>query len=947
MKKVLKKIINLIFLNLSFNIFALETDISIFYDMNSAFNSGFYPGTIQYAERLIQNFPESIYISNAYFQKGVSLLNLKNFEESENSLKDGLKVCEKKSNLYYETEYFLANCYENQKKYNEALILYFDYCKNNKNGKYFDSAILNSGKVFYYQKEFNSAIKNFEYVLQNGKKFNKISYEDSLLKICDSYNKSKNQKKTVELFNKIPFENLSDRTKIIFRDFTADAYNLLGEYKKSYDLYCENLLVAENENKSNALKKAYKLSSEHKNEIKENPGRILQIAQENFTDSDKLLCEFWIRMAIDELNQKNFNQSEEYLKEAEKKALNSEKEFIYLVRAENEFLKESSEKSAKTAEKILNSAEKELNLNSESKYFLDYQKSHIKYLTFSKDFNSAAKKIEILSELDDDSKYYLALAFYNLGDFEKSVQILENSTNSLKALSFLKLQNHNEALKIFDELNFQDKLNDEQRLNYSKILLYSGRYRESQIQAAKCSQNEAKYILALAQFNTKNWNFAEKNLESFLNNKIKDKKAKSYAEFYLGYSKYKLSKNKEAYKILDDFTKKYQNHELIWNAEVTCANAAIQIREFENAMKHSENAVKKSKNAENREEAVMLCAQILVDSDEIQKANEFLAPYSTVKNEFGAKCLFQIAKNYEKLQNLEQAEKNYLKIIENFPKTQISEESYYRRGELYYSFADFEKALNRFSEYNQKFPGGIFIESSVFYTADCLKNLKNNDRAILQLLSFIKTYPESNYAYISQKNLMELYRETDKIENSIKTAEFILQKYPEKAKIDKIQTFYLELKQLQTGYSEEILNLQKRFADFEKTKTQSGRIIGTELAENLVKNEKFYNEGVNLSEELFKIQENKTEESLYAAKNAMILAENYKKLKNNKKSAEFYLKSALFFKQSQKSEEAASSLYNAYSDFLACGMETDAEACKNLLLKEYPKSKYSESIRNR
>ena len=947
MKKVRFKIVFFAILILSVKVFALETDISLYNDLAFAYNSKFFPGCVQYSSKLIESFPESVFISEAYLKKGESLIELGQNAQAEETLKEALKVLKKGSKEYFNAQYFLAKSFENQKKYNQALILYFDYCKNVKIGtEFYDSSILSSARILYILQEFKKSSQNFEYVLKNAKKFSKSDFEDSVLKLCDSYNKSENAKKTVLLYKKLSDFDFSGRTKIIFTDFAADAYAILGEYKISYDLYCKILLEGENSYKANALKKAYKISSEHKNEVKSDPGKVLQLAQESFENADELLAEFWIRLAFDALYEENFSVAENYFSEAEKKNVSKFSEILFLGKAECCFRK-NPEKNAENAQKILNDAEKSLNLTEENKYFEQYAKLHIKYDCFLGNYKSACERKNQIKNFDEETSYFLALSFYNLGDYSESLKFLQNDENALKALNLIKLRDFNGAAKIFSNLEKEQKLNDKQRLNYAKILLYSGRYKESQIQAAKCPQNEAKYILALAQFNTKSWSYAEKNFSDFLKNKIENKMSKSYAEFYLGYSKYRLEKFKESYSILNKFCSDYPNHELIWNAQMTSANAAVQNLEFEKAAKHAEMAIKCAKNQNDREESVLLCSQIYVDSENIYKSQELLSPYSSIKNAFGAKCLFLIAKNYESQKNLKDADETYLKIVKNYSDSAILEEAYYRRGELYYSFEDFKTALQRFTEYNKKFSQGEFIDASWFYTADCLSKTQNETRAILQYQSLLSSFPESSYVYISCKKLMELYRKTQKIDEAIKYADLILQNYEEKAKIDGIEEYRSELLALKNGYSEEILTVQKNFEKSEKTKTYTGRVYGTELSLLFIKNQKFYNDGIKLAKELLPLQEKNLEsESFYAAENAKSLADFYKN-SNPEESAKMYLKSALYFKRNKKIEESASALYSAYSLFLASGKTSDAQACASQLLKDFPDTKYAQSIKNR
>ena len=124
---------------------SLETDISLYNEMTSAYNSRFYPGAIQHADRLISNFPDSVFIANAYSVKGECHVRLFQYEEAEHALKQALIVTEKNSALNLSSIYWLARTYELTKQYEEALVEYHNYCKSaSKNGNFYPFAIANS-----------------------------------------------------------------------------------------------------------------------------------------------------------------------------------------------------------------------------------------------------------------------------------------------------------------------------------------------------------------------------------------------------------------------------------------------------------------------------------------------------------------------------------------------------------------------------------------------------------------------------------------------------------------------------------------------------------------------------------------------------------------------------------------------------------------------------------
>lgn len=949
MKKVIYKFLVLgAVLSALNSVSALETDISLYNEMNSAYNSGFYPGCERYADRLISVFPDSVFVPDAYSYRGECLVLMGQYDEAEEVLKNAWKSADKKSGVRENAVFWLGRLYELQKKYNESLVFYFDYCKSaGSEGKNFPEAILNSGRIFYAQEDYKNAVRQFEYCVQNGLKFKRLAFEDSVLKLADSYNKSGVPEKTLSLYSKFSPASLSSRTYWIFTEYAGDAYVQQKKYKAGYDYYCKVLACPEKSLSANALKKAYSVSSSHKSEVGADPGTVLKTAQANLSDSSELLSEFWTRMGLDAFNDGDYKKASSYFDEAEKTASGEVQELIFTYRAEIALTKNPVAQTAETAEKILKTAEEKLSLNSESRYFQEYSKLHIKYECIMKDWKTCVERKSSIRDFDYSTKYYLAMAYYNLGQYQEAASLLSGSESMLYALTLARQMKLKESADVFSAVDRDTKLSDSQRLNYAKVLLYSGRYRESQIEAAKCSQNEAKYILGLAQFNTRSWKYCEENFDQFLKKGSSDKTAVSYAQFYLGYSQYRLGKNQEAYKNLSSFAEKYPDHELIWNARMTAGNAAVQIQKYESGIKQAEAAVKVAKNQADREEAVLLCAEINVDAENYDRAVSILEPYTSVKNEFGMKCLFQIARIYEKQGLVSEADRTYIKVASDFNGKKTGEEALYRRGELYYAEKDFSKALERFNEYIRKYSAGSFVDAACFYAADCLNETGNVQRAIMQYQSLLKNYSESSYVYTASRNLMELYRREGKYLESIKTADFLMEKFGDQAKNDGVEEYILQLNKLKSGYSEEIVRQQLLYENEGKSATVSGRICGTELVRLFCERSELSGDGIGLAKELLPLQEkNIQKESIYAAQNALIIAKYEKQSGRHKTAADYFLKAAKYYRNNKDQDEKASyCLYEAYDSFLACDMTGDANSTAKTLKELYPSSKYARSAK--
>ena len=133
------------------------------------------------------------------------------------------------------------------------------------------------------------------------------------------------------------------------------------------------------------------------------------------------------------------------------------------------------------------------------------------------------------------------------------------------------------------------------------------------------------------------------------------------------------------------FISSYPSHELLWNAEMTVANAAVQLERFDSGINMADAAIRSASNLSDKEESVLLCAEIYTDARKYDKAIELLSSYAKQKNTFGMKCLYAMAQIYEKTDRLEQADAKYKEMADRFSSEKMAEEAMYRRGEMYFS----------------------------------------------------------------------------------------------------------------------------------------------------------------------------------------------------------------------------------------------------------------------
>lgn len=927
-----------------------ETDLALFNELSAAYSSGFYPGAVEYADRLESAYPDSVFTGRMLVMKGESLVRLGRSSDAEPVLSQAERLNKNNPDLTHACSYWEGRARYAQKKYGGAAQSFYDSCKiTGTGGRYYSSAVLYGGRSLYALGSYSESVSPFEYVVSNGKKYSGSDYEEAVLKLADACNRTNAYGKTISLFDSFSAGSLSADGYALFSVYTGDAYYGLKQYRKAYDLYSAVLESGQKKFAAGALKKAYAVSSEHRNEVGTDAGAVLAQAQHTLSGSPELVSEFWMRLGIDAYNQNNFSRAKQYFDSADASATDSMKQTMALYRAEMLL----GDTDAAHAYAFLEKAEQAAHLEEKDSSYDMYASLMLKYAALQGEWETVKAYEEKIKTPAAKTQYYTALAYYNTAGYAGAAGILGKMINSgsgaevpaLYARSLVKINKIQDALSVFAGMDSSGKMDDISRLDYAETLLLSGQYAAAYEQARKSSEPEALYTAGLAAFNSREWGNSEDCFTKYGRTVPGSGKYQQYALFYLGYSQYKLGKNGAAYAVLSGFAEKYPGNELCWNAHMTAANAAVQDNKYVQAAAQASEAVKTAPDAPSLERAVLFCSGVYSDSGNYTEALSILSPYTAQKNRFGMKCAYETAQIFVKQGELEKADNAYLKIARDYPAEDLAEESMYRRGEIYYTAKQYDAALSRFGEYEKQYPLGKYTDASWYFSADCQAQKGNVSRAILQNAALIKEYPGSTYIYGARKNLMLMYRRTDDYADALAQARSLLSEYGDQARSDGIAKQAAELEKLVSGSSEPLVKKQSEYEQKGRLSTEEGRRAGTELAAMYGKSDSTLQQGAELAAQLLAVEkQHLDEESADAAENADIIALYDRRTGKNKESADMYLFAAKYYRMNGMNDDAASALYNAADAFRAAGRDGDADATIKTLVQLYPESRQAKSI---
>ncbi|WP_297647636.1 tetratricopeptide repeat protein [uncultured Treponema sp.] len=946
--KVLKNLFLCFFVATGGACFSFSKDSVLFKKIDSAYSGADYPAVIEYSSRLQKEFSSSPFLEKTLLYKGESFFYLGRFEDSIQTLNELSSAKKNETKIFANywkgrSEFSLEDFSAALNSFYNASSISSDFNKKSKEINFiYKNSIYYAGLCSYSLRQYEKCIPVFESIISSNEYENDI-FCSSLEILFNCYTNENEYSKLVKKYEELSPQNISCYWNISFA--AGNAFEKLGRKKDAFACYEKIALNAELPLSVQALQKACYVYAE-------DFPLLLEKAKSALANENSLLSELWIRLGIDCFEKNDFESAQKYFSNAEQS--DSEKKYSSLIGLYK------AELASENKIAILDYYSTE---NFDKKYYAEYELAYAQQYAALGDFenslvhakNAYEKSSSEKKQLKQKSFYYYCLGLYSTGKSKQAISIIEKSKDNAELenkyffeqkILYARCLAENGRLELAEKIykNFfeNSKLNNEQKYDYAKILFSLGNMSECKNVADSSSVSDAVYISALASFNMQDWKNSSAGFFKFIAENLKSSKI-SFAEFYYGYSLYKMGESSEAFNALKNFSEKYPKSSLCYSSCIVSANSALKNFDFENALVQASKALNFFSSQEEKENAVLLCASIYSDSEKYQDAVKFLEPYAKGTSEFSICCRYQIAVLNSRLGKISEADNFFLEIQNKFYNSPFADESSFRRADLYYNSKNYETAAMHFSEYQRKFPKGKFIDASYYYSADSYRKLAQIEKSILQYKILVENFPKSTFAYNARKNLSEIFEEQEKYEDALEQQKVILTIADSEEQRKTAEQKISFLKNLISGENSELALLEKRYAENFKNTTLEGRIAGTELAEFLMQNEQPKKDVFELADSLFKIQsseKNQAAENSYAARTAFVCARCLRFQNKNKEAAQRFLVCAEFARKSGNDELAQRAIYGAAESFDAAKLYADSEKSAKTLLELYPKSSY-------
>jgi tol-pal system protein YbgF len=105
---------------------------------------------------------------------------------------------------------------------------------------------------------------------------------------------------------------------------------------------------------------------------------------------------------------------------------------------------------------------------------------------------------------------------------------------------------------------------------------------------------------------------------------------------------------------------------------------------------------------------------------------------------------------------IDEAQKEFKKFLEVYPKSKYAENSHFWLGECYFSQKKYEDAILEFDEVIKKFPKGNKVPDALYRQGMAFLEMKDTTNAKLILKEVLRRFPQSDQANRARKKLQEI-----------------------------------------------------------------------------------------------------------------------------------------------------------------------------------------------
>ncbi len=473
------------------------------------------------------------------------------------------------------------------------------------------------------------------------------------------------------------------------------------------------------------------------------------------------------------------------------------------------------------------------------------------YIKARGNFEPAVRITTVESDVHLRALLGLGVSHYHLGEFASAVENFQQAEtidptfeqdkiNFYMAESYFSLGKFQEALSRYNNVRSSDE-------EYVKQIIYSkgycnfnlGSYSNSAYQFSEFIENypsdfrvtDAKLRLADSYFGSKNFSASSKIFkELFQSGKYSSDDPYTYYQYAQA-----LYKSGESNAAIDEFRnlqKKFPESKYGESSLFTIGFIRFQEGEFEEAISDYRNVMQVYKRSSLAPAVYYSIGDAYFNLGQYDSAivnyRNVLTKYPS--SEYVYDAINGMQYSYVAMGKSAEAINLIDRYVGQNPNLKLSDQIFFKKGEIYYSQRDYENAKLSYQEFLAKFPKSSLVPEAYYWLGKSSQNLKQDDEAIFYFNKVFESYPASESAAVSVIELGKMYEANGNYQASIDVLERASAKLKDSPRLPEVLflkgTAYIKIDDIQKAYGtfEELAMYHRETVFADRAKIEMGLI---------------------------------------------------------------------------------------------------------------------------
>ena len=429
-----------------------------------------------------------------------------------------------------------------------------------------------------------------------------------------------------------------------------------------------------------------------------------------------------------------------------------------------------------------------------------------------------------------------------------------------------------------------------------------------------------------------------------LNTGSVDASLQPYVLFYLGWSKYRMSKFNDALANYKELFQKYPNSEMVTSAKYTAGWCAFSTGDFAQATSYFSDYAVRSEYASDRNKGLFMSARSQRRAGQTNKA--ILTLGEVIASESGGywkEAYFELGDLFLETGAVDKAIDAYGAVFKRDPEDPDGFRGMLEAGKAAYSAKRYEQAVTLFRTLRDS---GLKTDKMVdvyYYWGLAYRDEGKQYSAILIWDKLVENYPKSVYVFEVQVSIASMYQEMGEFKKAADIYAKLITQFPDDSSNIQIDVELDKLKFMIQGQSDREAALSARIGKLKGASTKDGRTAIIELGKLYILNETRKSQLDFVLDLLKQVIDKKGEDPDSASRAMFLYGEYLAREGDYDKATDSMLDAALLSPGPE--DFIAQALFRAASTAAAGRNKTDARAIVATLLDRFPDSVWAEEGR--